>query len=217
MSTYDESLRAHAGFDLPIAPQRRMSEDEFVAWCFKEDVRAEWVDGEVIVMSPNTVEHVAVFRFLIVVLVGFVESRDLGEVMGSELFVRLPKQRRRRLPDILFVSAARRDFFRKAHFEGAPDMIMEIVSPDSEARDWRDKYQEYEAAGVREYWVIDPMSEHVELYVLSEQQRYERVPESDGWLVSTAVPGFRLKTTWLWPATRPKAIVALKELSERAI
>jgi Uma2 family endonuclease len=96
-------------------------------------------------------------------------------------------------------------------------MIMEIVSPDSESRDWRDKYQEYEAAGVREYWVIDPMSEHVELYFLSEQQRYERVAEIDGWLASTAVPGFRLKTNWLWPATRPKAIDALRELNERAI
>jgi Uma2 family endonuclease len=136
--------------------------------------------------------------------------------MGPELFVRLPKQKRRRLPDILFVSTARRDLFRKAHFEGAPDMIMEIVSPDSEARDWRIKYLEYEAAGVREYWVIDSMSEHVELYVLSEQQRYERIAETDGWLASTAVPGFRLRTDWLWPATRPKAIEALKALNDPA-
>jgi Uma2 family endonuclease len=183
----------------------------------KEDIRAEWVDGEVIVMSPKSVEHGDLFRFLIVVLNGFVELHDLGKVMGSELFVRFPKQRRRRLPDLLFVSAARQDLFRKAHFEGAPDMIMEIVSPESEARDWRIKYLEYEAAGVREYWVIDPMSEHVELYVLSDKQRYERIAESEGWLTSTAVPGFRLKTAWLWPDTRPKAIEALKELNEPAV
>jgi Uma2 family endonuclease len=183
----------------------------------EKDVRAEWVDGEVIVMSPNSVEHVDLFGFIITVLRSFVELHDLGKVMGTELFVRLPEQRRRRLPDILFVSAARLDLFRKTHFEGAPDMIMEIVSPESEARDWRIKYSEYEAAGVREYWVIDPMSEHVELYVLSDKQNYKQTVERKGWLSSTAVPGFQLKTAWLWPATRPKASDALKELSESAV
>jgi len=84
----------------------------------KEDIRAEWVDGEVIVMSPNSYEHVALFRFLTFLLHGL-PSRAISGSHGSELFVRLPKQRRRRLPDILFVSAARRDLFRKAHFEGA--------------------------------------------------------------------------------------------------
>ncbi len=216
MSTYDESLVNPTTFDLPIVPKPRMSEDEFVAWSMKENIRAEWVDGEVIVMSPTSFEHGDLFRFLFFVLGGFVENHDLGKVMGSELFVRLPKQKRRRLPDILYVSTARCELFRKAHFEGAPDMIIEIVSAESEARDWRIKYQEYEAAGVREYWVIDPMSEHVELYVLAEQQRYEQVAQTDGWLLSTAVPGFRLKTTWLWSATRPKAIDALKDLNERA-
>jgi Uma2 family endonuclease len=65
---------------------------------------------------------------------------------------------------------------------------------------------------VREYWVIDPMAEHAEAYLLSDAGKYERVAERDGWLLSTAVAGFRLKTEWLWPATRPKAIDALREL-----
>jgi Uma2 family endonuclease len=217
MSTHEDALANPGSIDLPVMPKQRTAEDEFVAWCFREGIRAEWVDGEVILMPPNSVEHASLLGFLYIVLGGFVEFRDLGTVMGSELFVRVPTQKRRRLPDIFFVSTARRELFRKAHFEGAPDMIMEILSPESEARDWRIKYLEYEAAGVREYWVIDPMSEHVELYVLSDEQRYKQVAERDGWLVSTAVPGFRLKTAWLWPATRPKAIDALRELSESAV
>lgn len=216
MSTYDESL-APAAFELPVVPKQRMTEEEFVAWCMKEEIRAEWVDGEVIVMSPNSVEHVAIFKFLIVVLNTFVEHHDLGEVMGSELFVRFATQKRRRLPDIVFVTSARRDLFRKAHFEGPPDMIMEVVSPDSETRDWETKYREYEAAGVREYWVIDPLAEEAALYVLSDSGKYEQVDEREGWLASTAAPGFRLKTSWLWPATRPKAIDALRELIGRIV
>jgi hypothetical protein len=60
--------------------------------------------------------------------------------------------------------------------------------------------------------VIDPMAEHAEVYLLSDAGKYERVAERDGWLVSTAVAGLRLKTEWLWPATRPKASDALRVL-----
>jgi hypothetical protein len=52
------------------------------------------------------------------------------------------------------------------------------------------------------------------IFIFSDKQKYEQTAERDGWLVSTAVPGFRLKSAWLWPATRPKAIDALKELTD---
>jgi Uma2 family endonuclease len=216
MSTHEDSLANAALFDLPTVPKQRMTEDEFVAWCFKEDSRAEWAEGELFMMSPVSNRHTKLFHWLARLLGDFNEQRDLGIILGPESQVRFAQQRTRRQPDILFVSNARADRVRENHVEGAPDMIMEIVSPESEARDWRIKYLEYEAAGVREYWVIDPMSEHVELYVLTDKQNYEQIAELDGWLVSSAVTGFRLKTAWLWPATRPKAIDALKELNEPA-
>jgi Uma2 family endonuclease len=199
-------------WDVPIPPKPSMTEEEFVTWAFKEDVRAEWIDGEVITMSPSSLEHVELFGFLYFVLRGHVERHDLGKVLGSELLVRFENQKRQRLPDLLFISKLRCEILRRLHVEGPPDMIIEIVSPDSVARDWRDKYWEYESAGVREYWVIDLVAEHAELYVRSAAGEYERVAERDGWLVSTAITGFRLKTQWLWPATRPKAIDALREL-----
>jgi len=141
----------------------------------------------------------------------------LGKVLGSELFVRLAGQKRRRLPDLLFVTTARESLLMKAHFDGAPDLIIEIVSEESEDRDRREKHGEYEKAGVREYWVIDPIAEQVEVHVLGADQKYEQVTERDGWLHSVAVPGFRLKIDWLWPATRPKAIEALAELNALAL
>src|SRR5947209_20375366 len=101
MSTHERSLSAVGDYQLPVLPKTRMTEDEFVAWCGKEVVRAEWIDGEVVIMSPNSTEHVDLFGFLNFVLRGFVEKRDLGKVLGSELFVRLAGQKRRRLPDLL--------------------------------------------------------------------------------------------------------------------
>ena len=72
---------------------------------------------------------------------------------------------------------------------------------------------------MREYWVIDPMSQHVEAYALpsgeapdTATQRYRRLEEHDGAIASTVLPGFRLRTTWLWPQTRPKTIEILRDL-----
>jgi Uma2 family endonuclease len=150
-------------------PDRRMTEEEFVAWC-DEDTRAEWVDGEVVLMSPATAERADLNGWLNIVFRLYVEKRDLGVVLGPEFQVRLGPQRRRRVPDLLFVAKGREEIIRPNHVEGAPDVVMEIVSPDSVARDWRVKYLEYEAAGVREYWVLDPGSQQLEASVLAEDR-----------------------------------------------
>src|SRR5262249_18816283 len=119
----------------------------------------------------------------------------------------------RREPDLLFVSKARAGQLRENHLEGPPDMLVEIVSPESFHRDWDEKPAEYERAGVPEYWIVNPLSQRTDVLVLSAAGKYDIVPEHDGWLVSTAIPGFRLRTEWFWPATRPKVADALREIA----
>ena len=92
-----------------------------------------------------------------------------------------------------------------------PDLVIEIVSPDSESRDWREKYEEYERAGVREYWIIDPMSQYIEVYVLI-RGKYRQLKEQDGKLVSRVLPGFFLKIEWLWRDPLPVELDVLREL-----
>ena len=94
------------------------------------------------------------------------------------------------MPDIWFLTESRRHLLRESHIEGPPDLMIEIVSPDSQSRDWREKYLEYQAAGVREYWMIDPMSRHVEAYTLeasppseasaAKEDQYRRLEEREG-------------------------------------
>ena len=69
-------------FDMPVPPMPRMTEEEFVAWC-DEDIRAEWVDGEVIIMSPANDDHEDLFGWLLSVLRLYVRHRDAGFIRGG--------------------------------------------------------------------------------------------------------------------------------------
>jgi Uma2 family endonuclease len=144
----------------------------------------------------------------------FVEQRELGVVLmeGFTTRIALGETIRRRVPDVLFVAQDRLHLLRKTHLEGPPDLIVEVVSPDSVARDWREKYQDYESAGVREYWVVDPLAERVEASSLGEDGKYVRLPESDGVIHSSVLTGFFLKTAWLFAEDRPKTRAVLAEL-----
>ncbi len=198
--------------ELPVeTPRLQMTEEEFVAWC-DEDTKAEWVDGEVVVHSPANLQHVNLAGFLLIVVRLFATQRDLGVVYGPELQIRLSSLRRRRVPDLLFIAKERMSIIQATEVDGAPDLIIEIVSPDSPARDWREKYLEYEAVGVREYWVIDPMSQRVESYALGADGRYSLIEEKDGAVHSTVLTGFFLKPAWLWQEPLPNPLDVLKEL-----
>ena len=200
--------KEHPGVYTPVPP--RMTEEEFWAWC-DEDVRAEFVDGEVIMHSPVSLRHNRLTRFLTALLQLFVERYGLGEILGSEFAVRL-REGLIRVPDLVFVSWERADIIQETCVEGAPDLIIEIVSPDSEECDWREKYHEYEQAGVREYWVIDPYSETIAFYQLEEGEGYRKVAPEEGVYHSKALEGFWLRPEWLWQETLPSVLEVAAEI-----
>lgn len=190
-------------------PEGKISEEEFLAWC-NEDVKAEWVDGQVIMMSPANTAHVRITSFLDRVVGIFVERRGLGEVFGIELTTRLTP-RIRRVPDIMFVANQRLGNVGSTHLEGPPELAMEVVSPDSATRDWQEKYLDYQAAGVREYWVIDPADQRIVAYQLVEGE-YQPIAPEQGRISSSVLAGFFLREDWLWRAELPKVDDALKEI-----
>ena len=124
--------------------------------------------------------------------------------------------KRRRLPDVLFIANERLGNLREKHLEGAPNLIIEVVSEDSVDRDWRDKYLEYRDAGVEEYWVIDPLYERVEAYSLGSDKLYHPLEVRESKLASAVVPGFYLRPEWLWQKPLPEVRVVLNELLGKA-
>jgi Uma2 family endonuclease len=118
--------------------------------------------------------------------------------------MRLPTRPSGREPDLLFVANEHGNRLRPTYVDGPADLVIEIVSPDSEERDRVTKLAEYEGAGVPEYWLVDPVPQEATFYRLGADGRYDAVPiNADGFYHSAALPGFRLWVAWLWQRPLP--------------
>ena len=215
MSTVDADPLAAAAE--PRRPGRRMTEEQFVAWAARTERRAEWVDGEVELMNAVELNHDRFTQFLHRFLGSFVEVYKLGEVFSGSYQVRLRPQRRRRGPDLFYLEAARAHLLERMQCSGPPNLIVEVISPDSRTRDRRTKFAEYEAAGVPEYWLPDPPLRTFEAYALGADGRYARLPERDGRVYSSVLTGVYFRPDWVWQLRPPDAMPLLAEMcAERA-
>lgn len=175
-----------------------------------EDSRAEWVDGKVIPMSPASQRHQKLAALLTSLLLAFAETYDLGLVIAAPFQMKLGPEASGREPDILFVSKANLERLKKNRLEGPADLAVEIISPESRARDRGEKFYEYEQGGVTEYWLIDPDREQAEFYRLDTRGIYQLVPLTNGVFESQVLPELKLDTVWLWQDPLPTLLSILK-------
>lgn len=173
----------------------------------------EWIDGKVIEVPGASFEHQSISSFLETVMKIFVENNDLGIIIRSPFAMKLEEQRRGREPDIIFVRKERSDHVLRTYLDGPCDLAVEIISPESITRDRAEKFVEYEAAGIREYWLIDPERKMAEFFGLGEGDQYSLLPVEDGKFHSRVMPGFFLSIDWLWNPNL-STINALRELGQ---
>ena len=191
----------------PAEPQR-MTYQQFLQWA-DEDALAEWVDGEVVMVSPASRQHHHLVDFLAAVMRAYVEARDLGVVISAPFQMKLGQSGRE--PDLLFLSREHLDRLKDTHLDGPADLVVEIVSPESAGRDRGEKFYEYEAAGIPEYWLLDPEHKRAEFYQLGDDGLYHLAsPDEEGSYHSRVLPGFWLRLAWLWEP--PPVLDALREL-----
>jgi Uma2 family endonuclease len=190
----------------PAAPVK-ISYEEFLDRA-DEDALAEWVNGEVIMTSPASKKHQNVADFLTSVLRPYVEQREAGVVLSTPFQVKLEQGRE---PDLIFVAQAHLDRLLENRVEGAPDLVVEIVSPESVGRDRGEKFNEYERGGVPEYWLIDPQVRWAAIYNRDAGGRYQlSFTGTDGVFRSQVIAGFWLRAEWLWRP--PRVVQVLREL-----
>ena len=187
----------------------RMTFEEFLQFG-GEDRWAEWIDGEVIIMYSASTRHQEIVLFLAQVLGIYVRTKNSGDVFIAPFAMKLKAEKRGREPDLLFVSREKKHLIEPTFLNGAADLVVEVISPESIGRDRGDKFVEYESAGVREYWLIDYERNRAEFYELATDGLY-RLAQTDGTFHSKVLEGFFVREDWFWQENLP-TIEALKEL-----
>ena len=132
-----------------------------------DDERYELIDGELIVVPGSNMPHQDSQRDLGFYMVGFVKRNNLGKVYYSDTDVVLSDTNVVK-PDLLFISREREHIITYANVQGAPDLVVEILSPSTSRRDWNEKRELYAKHGVKEYIVMDPSNKIVWRMVLKD-------------------------------------------------
>ncbi|WP_020600030.1 Uma2 family endonuclease [Spirosoma panaciterrae] len=170
--------------------QRRKA---FREW-LRDDIKAEFINGEVIMHSPVKRRHLDATANLMTLLRVFVHLHDLGAVDSEKALIGLTRNDYE--PDICYWNQETASSFQDDQMEHpAPDLIVEILSKSTTGRDRGIKFEDYAAHGVQEYWIIDPVRKSVEQYQLDEPtMAFASVATFylNDTLTALTVPGFKI-------------------------
>jgi Uma2 family endonuclease len=154
--------------------------------------RYEIIDGELFVNPAPVPQHQRIVRNVARAFDRHFEHSGGGEVLWAPLDVVLRDDRIVQ-PDVAVFVGDRRQIIGARNVQGAPDLVVEVVSPGSRRADEMDKRHLYESSGVTEYWIIDPELELVKIYRRTAAA-FERVAEisteSGGAVTTPLLPGF---------------------------
>ena len=143
---------------------------------FPEDgKRHELIDGDhYVTPSPNT-KHQTVSSNLHRILAGFIHNKQMGRVFAAPYNVVLSEADVLQ-PDLVYVSASRSTIITESNIQGAPDLVIEILSDSTRKTDEIVKRKRYETFGVQQYWVVDPVLEAIKIYRMTDRG-FARVAE----------------------------------------
>lgn len=137
---------------------------DFYEW-MNDDMKAEFINGEIVVHSPALEKHNAAVLRLGMLLSAFVDTRELGIVTVEKALVELTRNSYE--PDICYFGPIKAATIKPdLLYYPAPDLVVEVLSKSTERNDREIKFEDYATHGVAEYWLIDPTRQTVELFCL---------------------------------------------------
>ena len=150
---------------------------DYLTWQFQE--RVELIKGRIFKMSPApNRKHQTISGEVFYEIKTFLKKKEC-EIFHAPFDVRLPLPKDKIKgdkittvvqPDITVVCDESK--LDEQGCNGAPDLVIEILSPGNSKREMKDKFQLYESAGIQEYWLIDPIHEFVIVYILNKEGKY---------------------------------------------
>jgi len=136
------------------------------------------IGGEFVMTLSPTPYHQEISQKLEFRILSYIEKNNLGRLYHALLDVFLSDSDVYQ-PDIMFISRKRLQIIGKKKIEGAPDIVIEVLSPGTAYYDLRKKYKVYEEHGVREYWIVDPELKKIEVYE-NQNKNFKIYSEAEG-------------------------------------
>jgi Uma2 family endonuclease len=178
---------------ISIQEFRQMDFDDF------DDAYYELINGYIMKKSASRPQHQRISMKLSIQLGIFVKENKLGELFASPIDVFLDDFNAFQ-PDLVFIPTENQHFVTDDGIIGVPILIIEIISPSSVLRDRVDKKNVCERLKVKEYWIIDPQNQEIEIYSV-QNGRYELlsgVTMFEGELKSNVLEGISINLTELF-------------------
>lgn len=171
------------------AEQKRRQ--EFYDWV-TPDIKAEFIDGEIIVHSPVRSLHNQILLNINNLIFNYVNLEDLGYVGYEKVMVRL--HRNDFEPDLVFFKKEKSQFFDKElTIFPVPDFVVEILSASTEERDKGIKLEDYEYNGVMEYWIVDADVNTIYQNLLVGKKYVQNILQEGDIITCHAIDGFSCK------------------------
>jgi len=153
----------------------------------------ELMEGEIVKRSAPSIIHQRVSRRLLVAINEYVGKNGNGEVLYAPIDVLLDNYNLLQ-PDLIFISNERKGVITKDGIRSAPDLVIEILSPSSVMRDRITKKRIYQRSGVKEYCLVSPEYEEIEVFVLKDNvyDLFSAATKTEGKLESSVLKDMQL-------------------------
>ncbi len=165
-----------------------------------EQQKAEFINGEIVVHSPVKMRHSVASENLFTLLKTYVHKHNRGIAFHEKILVILTRNDYE--PDICFFRAEKAASFTPDQSKfPAPDLIVEVLSESTEVIDRGIKFEDYTTHGVAEYWIVDPVAETIEQYLLQEGVYQLAVKVKTGTIASAVVTDFEIPVRAVFDGT----------------
>jgi Uma2 family endonuclease len=177
-------------------PNIRFTYEDYQSLPESMEKRYELLDGDIKMVPAPTTQHQFVSSNLEFIVHAFIKEQKLGYILYAPVDVVFGTGdgREAAQPDIIFVRRDRKEIIAEAEVLGPPDLIVEVLSPGTEARDRGYKMHLYGRYGVEEYWIVDPKEETLDLFRVVDES-YRRVCHccKDDRFSSSLFPGLTIE------------------------
>ena len=157
-----------------------------------EGAKYQLIKGEIIEMPSPTDTHQKILLFLTLKLGNYLMKNNIGVMRFAPLDVHLDDENVFQ-PDLLFIANENKHIIKDRVY-GAPDMVLEVLSPSTAYYDWEDKKEIYAKYGVKEYWIVNPQKQYIEIYK-NNHAAFELVSKTKdtGLIKSEVIVGFEFE------------------------